>query len=70
MKKLSQIIATLFIAGYLFSPVDVIPDVPVVGWLDDPIVIAVMLWASGVFDNQLTYKVVDEQKYLPGGNDV
>ena len=65
MKKLSQFIAMLVIAGYLFSPVDVAPDViPVVGWLDDPVMIVVMLWASGVFEEEKpTY---NDNKYLPG----
>jgi len=69
MKKLSQFIAMLVIAGYLFSPVDVAPDViPMVGWIDDPIMIIVMLWASGVFeDEKPTYKVIDnDNKYLSG----
>ena len=68
MKKLSQFIAMLVIAGYLFSPIDVAPDViPVVGWLDDPVMIVIMLWASGVFDKEEpTYRVVDNDKYLSG----
>lgn len=65
MKKLSQFIAMLVIAGYLFSPVDVAPDViPMVGWIDDPIMIIVMLWASGVFEDE---KPTDnDNKYLSG----
>lgn len=67
MKKLSQLIATMFLLGYLASPVDIVPDVPVVGWLDDPLVAIVMLWASGVFENEKpTYKVIDGKHYLTG----
>lgn len=69
MKKLSRWIAMFFIAGYLFSPVDIAPDViPGVGWIDDPIMIIVMLWASGVFEEeQPTYRVIDnDKKYLSG----
>lgn len=58
MKKLSQIIAVLFILGYFGSPVDIVPDVPVVGHADDIGVILVMLWAGGFFSD-------DDEKATP-----
>lgn len=69
MKKISQVIAIMFILGYCFSPVDIAPDViPGVGWVDDPIIILVSLWASGFFDkDEPKYRVIDEDdKYLSG----
>ena len=70
MKKLSQLISTAFLIMYLMSPVDVVPDVvPVIGWLDDPIMIIVLLLASGVFEeDKPTYRVVNDNddKYLSG----
>jgi len=67
MKKLSQIIATIFFLTYMASPIDVVPDIPVVGWVDDPIMLALMLWASGFFEEEkkevpTTYKVIDAHK--------
>lgn len=50
MKKLSQIIAILFILSYMGSPVDIVPDVPVVGWADDIGLSVIALWASGFFN--------------------
>ena len=46
-------------------PCYVAPDViPMVGWIDDPIMIIVMLWASGVFEDE---KPTDnDNKYLSG----
>lgn len=68
MKKLSQLISTAFLIMYLMSPVDVVPDVvPVIGWIDDPIMIIVLLLASGVFEeDKPTYRVVNDNddKYL------
>lgn len=69
MKKMSQLISTVFLIMYLMSPVDVVPDVvPIVGWMDDPIMIIVLLLASGVFEeDKPTYRVVnDDNKYLSG----
>ncbi len=43
--RLKQILFTLAAFLYVVSPVDLIPDrIPVVGWLDDLIVLGVLYW--------------------------
>ncbi len=61
MRKIAQIIAILFILGYWGSPVEVVPDIPVVGWIDDLIVTMVMSWAGGFFsgDDGGSYRVIE-----------
>lgn len=61
MNKLAQIIAILFILGYWASPVDIVPDIPVVGWSDDIGIALALAWASGMFEDEKTYKVIDEK---------
>lgn len=42
--RLKQILLILAALLYVVSPVDLVPDVPGVGWLDDLIVIGLLLW--------------------------
>lgn len=35
IRLLEKVAATAFVLCYIISPVDLIPDVPVIGWLDD-----------------------------------
>jgi len=47
-RKVTIIIAVLFCMLYFASPVDVVPDVPVVGHLDDIIVPVIALLITGL----------------------
>ena len=38
-RSLSLFLTILFLLAYTVSPIDIIPDVPPIGWIDDAIVI-------------------------------
>ena len=44
MKKIFAIGAIILSIVYLISPIDAIPDVPFIGYLDDATVIGIVIW--------------------------
>jgi len=59
-KKLAQGIAIGFMIMYFLLPVDIIPDIPIIGQLDEGIILMLLAWAGGFMDKEPTYKVIEE----------
>ena len=57
---LEKLVAVVAVLGYIISPVDIIPDVPIIGWLDDIGVGVLFIYYCKQRVNSLTEKASQE----------
>ncbi len=65
IRLLEKVAVTAFVLLYIISPVDLIPDVPVIGWLDD-IGIGTLFW---VYCSWRVQKMEPQEKTIQKNRD-
>ena len=60
-KKLAQGIAIGFMIIYFLLPVDVIPDIPIIGQFDEVTLGLLLAWATGMLERKTNdYSIVEQ----------
>ncbi|PKL48944.1 MAG: hypothetical protein CVV42_08085 [Candidatus Riflebacteria bacterium HGW-Riflebacteria-2] len=67
-KPAMQIILFMITIAYVISPIDVIPDVPIVGWLDDAAVVLAQLASFVVYLKEKRRRHTEKNQQKSEGN--
>ena len=57
-----KLLAVAFVLAYIISPIDLIPDAPIIGWIDDIGVSALFVYFCKYRVNYLAEKTSQEEK--------